>query len=135
MQHTQAAWNAMWVRTIHRTSSDSGMQISSLNDHPPSMWENAFPRCSHSECEDGAWEEWSACGQDQRMLAVKWLKRFLVLPQWHSLATETAGLVSLLRLLCKGNHSQKAPPLVSCCNTTVLVLHYPWSEAVGHLSA
>ena len=94
---------------------------SSLNGHPPGMWENAFLRCSHSDCEDGAWEEWPARAQDQKTLAVKSLKRFLVLPQWHPFATEPAGLVSLLRLLCQRNHIQKAPPLVSRCNTMVLL--------------
>ena len=62
-----------------------------------------------------------ARAQDQTTLAVKSLKRFLVLPQWHPFATEPAGLVSLLRLLCQRNHIQKAPPLVSRCNTMVLL--------------
>lgn len=41
MQHTQAAWNAMWVLTIHRTSPDSGMQTCETCTHQFFKWSPA----------------------------------------------------------------------------------------------
>lgn len=78
-------------------------------------------RCSHANCEDGAWEAWSARSLELwekclllEVLQICWNLLNLLWPSAKSYAAVglkpfESGLVGVLRLLCKRNNVSKAP--------------------------